>query len=279
MTITLTTKSALANLTTQAQGVRNAALFTTGAMVLCLTAYGADNKDKAVSAIRQAVIAAGMWKDDKGTKQPSNKARNFLNAAEQAFKLYEDKARSIIGGASDELDATGQLASWLNTFSLSGNLYEGGTFLLPLTRGISKKDAKALIAQKASEGEAAGEEDKVTRLPAKGKRAATATSTTQEAHKVLSATVTASSVLPMLKTLFSTKPNKDVSSAIVRMCSELDAINRLVRGEDVKSASKEVRALAVLAAKHGAFFAKNTKSENKALPQAKAIKNRAKRAA
>lgn len=279
---TLTIKSALANLSTACQGVRNAALYTTAAILIVKISHDSEKQTVADTAIKNAVMQAGMYRMDKGTKQPSGKARHYMGAASQAYKLHQDKARSIIAASPSIEDATAQLAAWLDTFSLSRNLYEGGTFLLPLTRGISKKDAKALVIQKQEEGESAGEDDSVNKLAPRGKaKPATAkgVSTAQEAHEVLSATVTASAVLPMLKTLLSAKASKDTSAAIVRMLSELDAINRLVRGEEVKSCSKEARALAVLAGKHGAFFAKQVASAKTAKQsQEKAIVKRASKA-
>lgn len=274
----ITTKNTLENIAHQAQGVKKSSLMFTASLIMAALAYGDERSSEAATAIRSAVISAGMWKDDKGTKQPSNKARRFMKATEAVMKLHQNKAASLVAQASDIPAATLALADWLNTFALSSNHYEGGVYLMPLTLGISKAEARKRIATHASDNASEGSEEKITPVKEAGKKSK-AQGAAPTPAQVLPVTMQAKAFFPALATLAKQKESDETSAAIVRLFSELETVTRLLRGEAVDNASKEAKALVKAVAKHTGYTIRRAKLASKAKDAGKQVKPSQKKAA
>ncbi len=279
MSHSLNTKQALLNVSTQAGSCKTSALMLTASLAMALSAYGEERTEEANTAIRATLISSGFVKIVKDTKQPSDKARNYMKAAQAAYTNYAAKINAFIAQEKDVTDNTADIATFFASFALSGNHYEGGVYLMPLTLGLSKKACKERIASKDADNQEA-DESEVTKLPAKGKAARATTSEESddnEAVEALETIASASGVLSairsMVKVKAGSKPSVQASNSVVKLFHDLDTIARILRGEKVK-ASKEVASLAVNVAIHFA----NVKQAAKKAAKAKDVASIAKAA-
>ncbi len=265
MSSMITIKDSLINLTAQGASVKASSLNLTAAIIMACIAYGDDSIEQARAAIRSNLIANGFVKMDKGTKQPSDKVRGFLNAGGAALTLHGDKVRSILAAASSIEEQTTNLAAWLATFALSGNYYEGGVFLYALVKGLSKKAAKdKLKVQAEADNQPEGEEESnVT----KGKPKAQGVPATPDKAKPLSAVMVINGVIPSLLAAVAvkkgSKPSLEVTQAAVRLANDLSNMAALVRGDTGIETTKEVKRLAVAIA----GLVKNLKKEARNAPR------------
>ena len=248
----LNTKQALANITAQAAGCKQSALMLTSSIIMTLAAYGDERKDEALTAVRSTLIASGFVKLDKGTKQPSNKARNYIACAIGAYGTHSEAINKMIDSPVDVHERTATIAAWAAGFALSGNHYEGGVYLMPLTLSLSKKACKERIAQRTADNVDVSPSE-VTTLPAKGSKTKAVKSSEGKALESLETIASASGVLAairsMVKVSKGSKPSVQASNAVVKLFHDLDLVSRLLRGEKVK-ASKEIGTLAASVAIH-----------------------------
>lgn len=261
--VLITTKAALNNLSTQAAGVKGASLSLTAAIIMTFIAYGEERADEGREAVRLALITAGFLKMDKGTKQPSDKARGFIKAAEGAVKFHGDKVRSIMSKGSDASAQTLAVATFIGTFALSNNHYEGGAYLMPLATGKSKAKCREIIKAR-HDGDAAEVEADDADITKEGKaEKASKAKDDAEAKGILTTAASVEGVLAaigrMVHVKKGAKPSNVTSAAVVRLFSELDTVCRLIRGETVQNASKDSRKLAVEVAKHLSTFKTNAR--------------------
>lgn len=265
MTNHINTKAALSNLTAQAGACKTSALMLTASIIVTLAAYGNERTEEAQAAIRSTLIASGFVKLDKGTKQPSNKARNYIACATAAYKTHEQKIRTILNTAEEVHTRTASLAAWVAGFALSNNHYEGGVYLMPLTLSLSKAACKDRIKSKEADNQEVHESE-VTKVPAKGKAKAAvkgSPSAKEELETIASASGIIAAIKGMVKVSKGGKPSIQASNAVVKLFHDLDTVSRLLRGEKVK-ASKELGLLAASVAIHFENVKKAAKKAAKA---------------
>lgn len=278
----ITTKQSLTNLTAQAGNVKASGYLLTASIIMAYAAFGEDAIDEARDAVRTTLIASGFVKMDKGSKQPSDKARRFMKAADGAIAHHSDKVRSIMSSASNTAAQTEALALWVASFRVANNDYFGGSYLITLAQGISKKEAQEREASKL-ELLAGGEpeDSEVTHGKVAGKAKALKAGKAPEASAVLSDAATVNGCLASLRSIVAVKkgekPSAAYAAAVVLLMSELDNSFRLLRNETIASASKESRKLAVELAKHLEVFKANNRrvAKQAKVKAAKAVKKAA----
>lgn len=250
MSIRITTKDALVNLTSQAGNTKRAALLLTASIVIVHSTYAMDDKEqaKARDAIRANFITNGFVKIDKGTKQPNDKARRFSKCAESAVVNYPDSV-AVILEKHDTIEAqTNALADWIESFAFTNNHYEGGVYIMCLTLAISKSEAKKRIAASKAKNQPIKDSDK-TVVPAVDEESASP-GNMPNAKKVVTRAMQVAALVPSLLAMLAVPatetPSLEDSNAVIIAMTDLDTAFRMVRGETVKSASKQAGKLSVL---------------------------------